>query len=60
VILLPKGQRALERVVRERLHELRGTGHALISALASILENNQSARSRRSLANSLGKKKNQP
>jgi len=57
VILLPKGQRALERVVRERLHELRGTGHALISALASILEHNQSARLRRSLANSLGEKK---
>jgi DNA-binding MarR family transcriptional regulator len=38
VKLLPHGQRALERVVRERLHEVRETGHALVSAIAAILE----------------------
>jgi DNA-binding MarR family transcriptional regulator len=38
VKLLPNGQRALERVVRERLHEVRETGHALVSAIAAILE----------------------
>jgi len=38
VIVLPRGQRALERVVRDRLHELRDSGHALIAALAAILE----------------------
>jgi len=57
VILLPKGQRALERVVRERLHELRESGQALISALASILEHSQSARSRHNSASSSGKKR---
>jgi DNA-binding MarR family transcriptional regulator len=38
VKLLPHGQRALERVVRERLHEVRESGHALVSAIAAILE----------------------
>src|ERR1700751_5102746 len=33
VILLPRGQRALEQVVRRRLHELRGSGHALVGAI---------------------------
>lgn len=50
VVLLPRGQRALERVVHERLHELRESGHALISALAAILKHNQSARSRRKVS----------
>jgi DNA-binding MarR family transcriptional regulator len=48
VVLLPKGQRALERVVRGRLHELRGSGHALVSALAAILKHSEGTRSRRS------------
>lgn len=42
VLLLPRGQRALQRVVRERLHELRESGHALISALAAILKHSSS------------------
>jgi len=57
VILLPNGQRALERVVRERLHELRESGHALISALTTILDHSKSTRSHRSLAKSLSAKK---
>ncbi|HXJ06294.1 MAG TPA: MarR family transcriptional regulator [Candidatus Acidoferrum sp.] len=57
VILLPKGQRALERVVRERLHELRESGHALISALASILKQSQGTRASRTLATNPSKKK---
>jgi DNA-binding MarR family transcriptional regulator len=47
VTLLPRGQRALERVVRERLHELRESGHALISAIAGILKHADLPRSRR-------------
>ena len=38
VKLLPHGQRALECVVRQRLHEVRESGHALVSAIAAILE----------------------
>jgi len=47
VVLLPRGRRALERVVHERLHELRESGHALIHALTAILKHNQSKGSRR-------------
>ncbi|MGB2591454.1 MAG: MarR family transcriptional regulator [Candidatus Acidiferrum sp.] len=46
VVLLPRGQRALERVVKERLHELRESGHALILALSAILKHAESARLR--------------
>ena len=47
VVLLPRGQRALERVVKERLHELRESGHALILALSAILRHAESARLQR-------------
>jgi DNA-binding MarR family transcriptional regulator len=42
VVLLPRGQRAIERVVHERLHELRGSGHALVLALGAILQQTES------------------
>lgn len=44
VSLLPSGQRALGRVVRQRLHELRGSGHALVGAISVILKGNKSSR----------------
>ncbi|MHB8502787.1 MAG: MarR family winged helix-turn-helix transcriptional regulator [Candidatus Acidiferrales bacterium] len=50
VILLPRGRHALERVVHERLHELRESGHALIFALTAILKHNQSTRTRRKVS----------
>jgi DNA-binding MarR family transcriptional regulator len=52
VILLPRGQRALEQVVHERLHELRASGHALISALTAILKHSDGSRSRGKLIKS--------
>jgi DNA-binding MarR family transcriptional regulator len=55
VILLPHGRRALEQVVRERLHELRESGHALVSALAAILKHSNS-RNRRKAAKSRQRK----
>ena len=56
VTLLPKGRRALERVVRQRLHELRGSGHALINALTSILkQSNTVAHSQRRVTGSRGR-----
>jgi DNA-binding MarR family transcriptional regulator len=42
VVLLPRGRRILEKVVRQRLHELRGSGHALVAAINSILRHNRS------------------
>lgn len=47
VMLLPRGQQALEKVVQKRLHELRATGHELIKSLASILEQNRTPKDRR-------------
>jgi DNA-binding MarR family transcriptional regulator len=47
VKLLPHGQRALERVVRERLHEVRESGHALVSAISAILEDSRIGRRKR-------------
>lgn len=41
VSLLPRGRKALELVVGQRLHELRETGHALVSALTAILEDSR-------------------
>ncbi|HYA96508.1 MAG TPA: MarR family transcriptional regulator [Methylomirabilota bacterium] len=38
VSLLPRGERALERVARKRLQELRATGAALVAALSALLE----------------------
>jgi DNA-binding MarR family transcriptional regulator len=37
VVLLPRGRRALDQVVRQRLHELQEGAHALISALEMTL-----------------------
>lgn len=46
VTLLPRGQRALEQVVSQRVHELRGSGHALVAAISAILKENKSSRYR--------------
>jgi len=49
VTLRPAGQRALQRVVRERLEELRASGQALVAALTAVLESSaprQRSRSR--------------
>jgi DNA-binding MarR family transcriptional regulator len=43
VTLLPRGQRALERVVLQRLHELRDSGHTLVASLTTILNVSRSA-----------------
>jgi DNA-binding MarR family transcriptional regulator len=61
VILLPRGQRALEQVVGRRLHELRGSGHALVAAINTILKHAQVTRSRRKTSyKSAQKDKNGP
>ncbi len=38
VSLLPRGERLLEQVARDRISELRATGAALVDALAALLE----------------------
>ncbi len=46
VMLLPRGQRALEKVVQKRLHELRTTGQALVQSIAAILRENASPKNK--------------
>ena len=43
VNLLPRGKRVLEAIVRQRLDELRDSGHAFVSAIAAILDESVSA-----------------
>src|SRR5437016_1247349 len=45
VTLLPRGERALEQVARQRLDELRASGFALIQALEAILKQARMKRS---------------
>lgn len=39
VALLPRGERLLEQVARDRIGELRASGAALVSAISALLEN---------------------
>ncbi|HTZ31037.1 MAG TPA: MarR family transcriptional regulator [Methylomirabilota bacterium] len=45
ISLQPKGEKLLERVVAQRIVELRSHGHALVSAISSLLESRDSLRS---------------
>ncbi len=54
VVLLPRGKRALEKVVRQRLHELRGSGHALVTAITTILNESKSQRGRHAVRSQNG------
>jgi len=44
VSLLPKGQRVLERVVQQRINELRAGGRQLIRAIDAVLSNGKRPR----------------
>jgi DNA-binding MarR family transcriptional regulator len=50
VMLLPRGQRALEKVVQKRLHELHATGQALVQSIAAVLEENSMPKRKRHIA----------
>jgi len=39
ISLLPRGEKLLEQVARDRIEELRTTGAALVSAISALLEN---------------------
>lgn len=41
VVLLPRGEKALAGVVKERISELRATGSALVGAIRTLLKKNQ-------------------
>src|SRR6266436_10286930 len=39
VVLLPRGEKLLEQVARDRISELRASGAALVNAISALLEN---------------------
>ena len=43
VTLLPRGEKLLEEVARDRISELRASGAALVSAISALLENGRPA-----------------
>jgi DNA-binding MarR family transcriptional regulator len=47
VMLLPRGQQALEEVVQKRVHELRATGQALVQSIAAILQENRTPKNKK-------------
>lgn len=55
ISLLPKGQRALNEVARQRISELRASGAALVSAIQALLEKGRNGNSR--LGRRYGRKK---
>ncbi len=44
VSLLPRGEKLLEQVARDRISELRASGTALVDAISALLENGRSSR----------------
>ncbi len=44
VALLPRGEKLLEQVARDRIGELRASGTALVNAISALLENGGSSR----------------
>jgi DNA-binding MarR family transcriptional regulator len=47
VALLPRGEKLLERVARDRIGELRASGAALANAISALLENGRSSRGKK-------------
>jgi len=51
VSLLPRGEKLLEQVARDRISELRSSGAALANAISALLENGRSSRMEKHAAN---------
>src|SRR6266851_4488571 len=51
VALLPRGEKLLEQVARDRISELRASGTALVNAISALLENGRSSRMEKDAAN---------
>ena len=51
VSLLPRGERLLEQVARNRIGELRSTGHALVRAIDQLLEDTPESKSGKTRSN---------
>jgi DNA-binding MarR family transcriptional regulator len=51
VSLLPRGEKLLEQVARQRISELRASGAALVNAIDALLENKNQSRNKRQAVN---------
>jgi DNA-binding MarR family transcriptional regulator len=51
VALLPRGEKLLEQVARDRIGELRASGAALVNAIGALLENGGSSRPAKQVVN---------
>ncbi len=60
VTLLPRGDKLLEQVARDRIGELRASGAALAKAISALLENGQSSQLRKHAMDSPKRKQGQP
>jgi len=47
VALLPRGEKLLEQVARDRISELRASGAALVSAISALLESNRAPKGKK-------------
>jgi DNA-binding MarR family transcriptional regulator len=56
VSLLPRGEKLLEQVARQRIGELRTTGSALVQTIDALLESKRQAQSKRAAAERQRKK----
>jgi DNA-binding MarR family transcriptional regulator len=56
VTLLPRGEKLLEQVARDRIGELRASGTALVKAISALLENGESSQPRKQTTDSSKRK----
>src|SRR3989441_5564927 len=60
VALLPKGEKLLEQVARDRIGELRASGVALVKAISALLENGNALRPGKQAVNSFKRGREKP
>ena len=58
--LLPRGEKMLERVVRQRITELRAGGIELVNAIDALLERNARTRNKSAQWNQIKRRRKQP
>jgi hypothetical protein len=57
VALLPRGEKLLEQVARDRIGELRASGAALVNAISALLENGGASPGKKQAGGSSKKRK---
>ncbi len=57
VTLLPRGEKLVEQVARDRIGELRASGAALVNAISALLENGRPSQSNKQIGSSSKRRK---